>query len=151
MPRRSEFKGIAKNLAEWCLCRNNDYLGYWAIGQLYNFSQNQRVSVVSVDVLATQFVPENKELSILCSGFYEIVKKQMLANSMPNYWLKSLQIKFHFEAPYQDRYHYFGSAIGKPMVCSVVILTDLGREYFGESGCNCRPHNPARESRRHSF
>jgi len=151
MPRRREFKGVSKNLAEWCLSRNNDYLGYWAIGQLYSFSQNQKVSVVSLDVLSMQFFPENKELSSLCNGFAEIVKKQMAANSIPNYWLKSIRIQFHFEAPYQKKYHLFGSAIGKPMVCSVVIVTDLGREYYGESGCNCRPHNPAREHRRNGF
>ncbi|MBU1219482.1 hypothetical protein KKF34_03700 [Myxococcota bacterium] len=43
MPRRKEFKGIAENLAKWCVSRNNDFSGYWAIGQLYSFSKGQLV------------------------------------------------------------------------------------------------------------
>ncbi len=151
MPRRKEFKGIANNLACWCLSRNNDYLGYWAIGHLYSFSQKQKVTSVTIDVLAKHIAPENREFTILCSRFYELVQTQMRANSIPSEWLKSLQIEFRFDAPFQHRFHSYGSVLAKPMICKVVITTDLERLYEAESGCNCWPHNPVTESRRLDF
>jgi len=34
MARRTEFKGIVRNFTHMLNGRNNDHLGYWAIGQL---------------------------------------------------------------------------------------------------------------------
>ena len=151
MARRKEFKGIAKNIAQWSLTRNNDYSGYWAIGQLYKLSHEQKNNTISVNLLSSQFPFESEIFPTLCDGLNAIVKRQMYKNAIPESWLKSILVKFHFEAPYQHKYHVWGSALGKPMVCSVSIVTDLGRVYTGESGCNCWLHNPAKESRRYGF
>jgi hypothetical protein len=151
MARRKQFKGIAKNLAQWCLSRNNDYSGYWVVGQLYKYSREQNENIISVNVLNSNFTHEGEFFSTLCNSLTKIAKHQMYKNSIPESWLKSISVKFHFEAPYEHKYHCWGSALGKPMLCSISIVTDLGREYTGESGCNCWVHNPIKESRRYGF
>lgn len=39
MPRRRELKGITANFSKRLSGRNNDYLGYWSLGQLSLLTQ----------------------------------------------------------------------------------------------------------------
>lgn len=153
MARRKQLKGIAKNITLWCLSRNNDYSGYWAVGQLYKYAHERNTHIVSVNLLNSHLNNENELISTLCSNLNKIVKHQLLKNSIPESWLKNIFVEFHFEVPYVHKYHCWGLALGmgKPMLCNVSIVTDLGRKYIGESGCNCWVHNPTKESRRYGF
>ncbi len=49
MARRRQLKGIAGNLAQWCLSRNFDSEGYWAVGKLYAAAKELGVSEIVFD------------------------------------------------------------------------------------------------------
>lgn len=153
MPRRKQFKSIADNINQWILSRNFDIQGYWGVGKLYKFSEENNTSKVILDLKLNKITPESKD-----GGFNAAIKelsqrlhRSMESNKMPEYWLQEAIVTFSFKVPYQDRYHYWGSALGQPFICSIYIKTDLQRVYIRENGCNCWIHDPQKELRRHGF
>jgi hypothetical protein len=56
MARRKQLKGVAGNLAQWCLSRNFDHQGYWAVGQLYAHAEDNNSDEVVIE-LVNDFVP----------------------------------------------------------------------------------------------
>ena len=154
MARRSQIKGIAGNIAQWCLSRNFDCEGYWAIGQLYAYAEANGQSEIVLD-LVEEFIPaEVKDLNntTVIKLVSDFLQKNLDASKIPSDWLKEVKVTFKFNTKYQHKYHCWGSGLGgKPFVCTVEITTDLGRTYSKEYGCNVWVHNTKRESRRYGF
>ena len=151
MARRSQFKGIAYNLVKWSLSRNNDYSGYWAVGQLYSLAIDSKCKEVNFDILRNTITPETHLFSDLFSTQLNIISQITNKNCIPLSWLKEANVIFKFDVEYQDKYHFFGSALGNPMTCSVELISDLGKVYSYTDGCNIRLHDPKREYRRSAF
>ncbi|MBQ4845045.1 hypothetical protein [Pseudoalteromonas sp. MMG005] len=55
MARRKQLKNVAGNIAQWCLSRNFDYEGYWAIGQFYAEAKANSTNEVVINLIE-QFV-----------------------------------------------------------------------------------------------
>jgi hypothetical protein len=145
MARRSQFRGVAHNLVQWSLSRNNDYLGYWALGQLYSFAIQKNCREITFNIIENCIYPETHAFFELHASYFNIITNNAHKNGIWMAWLKEAKIIFKFDVEYQDKYHFFGSALGEPMTCTVVLTTDLGRKYCFTSGCNIRPHDPKRE------
>ena len=134
MPNRKLLKGIAYNLAQWCLSRNNDYDGYWAVGQLYAYAHENNANKVVVDVLKSKLEPNTNKFSTLCKSHKAILKKMLDAISIEEKLLKEVLVEYGFEEPYIPKFHNFGSALGgKPSMCRVKFKTDNNREYLFDS------------------
>ncbi|WP_426357863.1 hypothetical protein ACPUVO_15610 [Pseudocolwellia sp. HL-MZ19] len=151
MARRSQFKGIAHNLVKWSLSRNNDYSGYWAVGQLYSLAIENKCQEVNFDILRNTITPETHLFFDLFSAQLNIISQITGENCIPLSWLKKANVIFKFDVEYQDKYHFFGSALGNPMTCSVELTSDFGKVYSYTDGCNIRHHDPKREYRRSAF
>lgn len=153
MPRRREFIGIAHNLNQWILSRNFDIQGYWGVGKLYKFAEENGTSEVLIDLRLNKLNPESisKELNEAIDLLAQLLHRIMKSNKMPEYWLQEASVTFRFKAPYQHKYHYWGSALGQPFICSVYLKTDIGSVYVNENGCNCWVHDPKKELRRYGF
>lgn len=151
MARRKQLRGLAQNLAQWSLSRNFDYVGYWAIGKIYLYCKDHGLSDLTISVLEGGERLGCEELPSLDESFLNILDDYLSSNSMPRSWIMQLRATYKFEQEYQGKYHYYGSAIGKPFICLIEITTDLGRLYYAETGANCRAHDPRRESRRSGF
>ena len=153
MARRKQLKGIANNLVQWSMSRNFDYQGYWAVGQFYAHVDESISNELVVD-LVEDFVfiePENRKFCTALSDLSRVMKNELESNKIPDWWIEKARVTFRFNEEYQSKYHFFGSALGKPFVCSVELKSDLGETYKKEGGCNVWIHNPKRESRRISF
>ena len=151
MARRSQFNGVAHNLVKWSLSRNNDYCGYWAIGQLYSFAIDNNCQEVTLDILGHNIAPETHKFLEIITTHYNIIAQIFNKNGMPLNWLKEVKVHFKFDVEYQDKYHFFGSALGSPMTCTIELVSDLGKSYNFTDGCNIRLHDPKRESCRNAI
>lgn len=148
MARRNQFKGIAGNLTKWVISRNFDADGYWAVGKICKYAESEKLREVSFKLIGNN---ESREFCISLERAREELYKYIKYCKMPEYWLFEAEIKFEFNAPPNPRYHYWGSALGNPFICTVSITTDLGRIFTNKSGSFCRPHNPEKEQRRYGF
>jgi hypothetical protein len=153
MARRKQLKGVAGNLVQWCMSRNFDYQGYWLVGQLYAHAQAIGINEIVVNPIDNSMIPNpvNGKFSGAFDALTNLLGKILKANKIPYNWIKEIKLVLRFNQEYQHKYHYWGSALGKPFVCSIEITTDLGRKYKVENGCNVWAHNPKRESRRNGF
>jgi len=154
MPRRRQLKGISGNLAQWCLSRNFDLNGYWAVGQLYAFAKSKKDSEIDLAIVRDFVVCDlaRFEYSEMVLSIYKQYSKDSKCLNIPITWIKDVTLNFKFESEYQHKYHYFGSALGgEPAMWTVSITADNGRVYKSEAGCNVWIHNPKREYRRSGF
>ncbi|MBU2713187.1 hypothetical protein [Zooshikella harenae] len=148
MARRKQLKGVAGNLVQWCLSRNFDYKGYWAVGQLYAYAEENNIDEFVIDLL-------NNNVSNEAEGveFSEAIKlmscvflRDLNSLKIPDWWIKDVQVIFTFNTEYQKRLHLLTSRLGgKPALCLAKITTDQGKTYTSERGFNVWVHNPKKE------
>lgn len=154
MARRKQLKGVAGNLLQWSLSRNFDCNGYWAVGQLYAYAEENNTNELVIE-LVNNYVP-NEVVGIKFSEAFNLLlrcfQRDLESLKIPDWWVKNAKIIFTFDTEYQNKYHFWASALGgKPAMCKVIIITDQDRTYTKESGCNVWVHNPKKEDRRYGF
>ncbi|WP_022945161.1 hypothetical protein [Pseudoalteromonas ruthenica] len=151
MPRRRELKGVVNNLSELLSGRNNDYLGYWAVGQLFLLAQEHGVDSLTLNLIDCKSDIVSPVLVDMCQSMKSEMNRMLAAHQIPREWVKSVSAKFSFNQEYQEKYHYWRSAIGKPYLVQVEIETDLSYINKATQGGNVQPHDPSKEHRRGSF
>lgn len=151
MARRSEFKGIVRNFAHMLNNRNNDHLGYWAIGQLCLIAEQGNISSISINLLEVEHSGVKNCLEPFAKSMRELLIKMLNSHKIPSSWLKSANVTFSFNEQYQKQYHYWRSALGSPYLVTLEITSDLGKVYKQTFGGNVNPHDPRREQRRAGF
>ena len=151
MARRREFKGIVKNLAELFSGRNNDFLGYWAVGQLFLLAQNLGVDSFTLDLINSNNDIDSQVLVDMRQSMKCELKRILDAHNIPTGWMKSASVTFSFNQDYQKKYHYLRSSLGKPYLVQVEIETDLGHINKAMEGGNVNAHDPTKEQRRVNF
>ena len=151
MARRKEFKGIVRNLAHMLNGRNNDHLGYWAIGQLCLFAERDNVSSISIDLSEVENNFTYESVKPIAVSMHQSLQKMLTAHQIPFSWLKSAFVTLSFNEEYQKQYHYWRSALGTPYILTLEITSDLGKVYKQTFGGNVNPHDPLREQRRAGF
>jgi len=147
MPRRRELKGITINFAKLLSGRNNDYLGYWAVGQLSLLAQENNVESITFDLLNLSNCLGSPQALEMCQQMKAELDRLLEAQKIPCVWVKSVSVKFSFNQEYQEKYHYWRSALGKHYLVSVKIETDLGYINKALEGGNVNPHDPTKEQR----
>ena len=151
MARRSEFKGILRNFAHMLNSRNNDYLGYWAIGQLCLLAEQENTSSISINLLEVEHNCVKHWLKPYAKSMNNLLIKILNSHKIPSSWLKSANATFSFNEQYHEQYHFWRSALGSPYLITLEITSDLGKVYKHTFGGNVKPHDPRREQRRAGF
>ena len=151
MARRREFKGIVRNFAYMLNSRNNDHLGYWAIGKLCLLAEQDKVSSLSIDLLSLENVGIEKSLEPFANSMSNLLHKMLSSHRIPTSWLNSAVVTLHFNEHYQKKYHYWRSALGSPYLVVFEITSDLGKASKQTFGGNVNPHDPRKEQRRKGF
>ena len=151
MARRSEFKGIVRNFAHMLNNRNNDHLGYWAMGQLCLLAEQENISSVSINLLEVESNCVENSLDPFAKSMRKLLIKMLNSHKIPSSWLKSANVTFSFNEQYQKQYRYWRSAMGTPYLVTLEITSDLGQVYKQIFGGNVNPHDPRREQRRAGF
>ncbi|CAA6807250.1 MAG: Unknown protein [uncultured Campylobacterales bacterium] len=154
MPRRRQLKGIAVNLAQYCMSRNFESDGYWAMGKFYAYAKKYGTDSIILNLTDYSIKPESKSNTFISAIqlLVDVVEKIINTNKIPASWVRQINIVLNFNAKYEKKYHYWGSALGgKPFFCKAIILTDLGRKYEYETTGIVWIHNPQKERQSFSF
>ncbi len=150
MGRRRELNSIATDIAQSLSSRNNDYLGYWATGQLHKLAKDNDSDRVRIDVLNKNMEPYTEHFRNIFDVYFEVLKKQLNARKLKMNWVSKFILEFYFEQERNETVHrYIG--IGFPYTLNVLIESDLGAVHKLRVGGYCRPHDPNREERRSGF
>lgn len=148
MGTRREFKGIAYDLACVYNSRNNDFLGYWAIGQLCLIAKKKKCDVLELNLLDGETNPKSRALSRICAQMKKQLTRQLDIRPNSSEWLTEAKFEIDFNPEYEKRFHYWRSALGNPYTFQLVLKTDIGTMFSVRNGGNCLPHAPQRECRR---
>jgi len=150
MGRRKELKGITEDVTASLGTRNNDYLGYWATGQLCKLAKEDGTNRILIDVLKKEMRPYDPYFSEIYDTYYNVFNKQLKARRLQPEWIKKIQLEYLFEQERDKSLHRW-IGIGKPYTLKITVESDNGRKYEKVTGGYCRPHDPAKETRRLGF
>jgi hypothetical protein len=135
MPRRKQFRGICHDILESFVSRYNDLDGYWALGQYVAFLMARGEDRVVFHLQDGSTVPEDARFTASAPYYRRAIARLMDANAMPRSWLADASITFSIT----------GSS---KALCSIEIVSDLGRNYRSDLIVDVRPHDALREYRR---
>ncbi|MFZ6722677.1 hypothetical protein [Undibacterium sp. Ji49W] len=147
MSRRKQLKSIAAGIADSFNSRNNDLEGYWAIGKLCRFANEQSISLVTLDLLNIVCTPESTAFNAVMYDYKVKLHALMHRQNIPATWLMEGKIEINFQPEYIAGLHYFRSGLGNPYTVTAKFMTDLRKQYIIRTGGNCRSHDPLRENR----
>lgn len=151
MPRRRELNGIVKNFASFLSGRNNDHLGYWAVGQLYSAAKELRTNTISLSLMDISCNPESPLLKAINQSIRAELDRLLNSHSISLRWIARANVEFTFNAEFKREIHYWRSALGEPFLTHLEIETDLSFRYRAVTGGNVKEHDPNREQRRNGF
>lgn len=145
MTRRIELRGIANALNESFISRNNDFRGYWAIGQLKLFAIDNGLSAVEFSLTLTKsnsrFSLENYIVRHYANMLGELLRKQKI----PEVWVRVVSITIDFNVNAKEVQLHEYPASGEPFQCCCQIIDDAGRRYCSIIYGRCQPHSAAKE------
>lgn len=137
MARRRELKSIASGIAAYCVSRNNDIGGYWAMGIFLRLALAQGSDAISIVTSNSDSRPEIEE-------FRQNFLSQFQSSQHPLYrFISGFTVDFKFD-PYSHS-NLWGQMYR--VTCTVHILDDLGKQRSASAISHCYPHNPAWEIR----
>lgn len=138
MPRRRELQSIATDMAHFCVGRNNDIEGYWALGVLCRHADetSQRNLAIRVSS-ALQFPYPVEEARRNLLERFDALDVRLRS------YVKSISVNFSFEP--LSLTEVFGQEFRS--CCWVMIVDDRGTMRHGEACEICWPHEPEWEMR----
>ena len=148
LSRRTQLQSVINDFAHWCISRNHDLNGYWAIGQLYACATKSNSSILDLQIFP-KIEYQNVRINILLNDYRQFIKNNLIAKNIPAAWLAKLNMTLQFDDTFDMRLHYFRSALGRPVTCHIRLETDLGRVFYAKQGGNCWIHDPKREMKRY--
>ncbi len=143
MGRRLELEAIVNDLTQSMASRNNDYRGYWAVGQLYNAALSSGVNHIHIDVFNDLVEPLSEEITDIPHTYKTRILRQVKSRKMNQSWIVKASIDYWFETEVDY--------IGAPYIGLISIHSDVGKHYTGRFGGYCKPHDPKKEGRRRTF
>jgi hypothetical protein len=147
MASRKELKCVAQGLYGSFISRNNDVAGYWGIGRLSLFAQNQKLNVVEIDLIQSSIMPLTREFDWLVSGFCSRLRTQIGSKGMPKTWVTSAKIIIDFKPAERPEKYPPILSWGKLFQLTVILEDDRSHKYVQLGYGHCSPHDPHRESK----
>jgi diaminopimelate decarboxylase len=91
MSRRRELKGICLTFSELLNGRNNEYLGYWAIGNLYLLANNKGVNSISLSLVNFSNSLNSSEVELMAKHMRSYFDRIFNAHKIPHDWVNLFQ------------------------------------------------------------
>lgn len=137
---RNKFKSITAGLLGSFLSRNNDVNGYWGIGKLYAFMKYSNTYKIEIDLVHQSMTPPSETFKSLIVNYSSQLYANMKSDKLPIEYLSEAKM-FLTGIP-------LGTNNGmNRMRCTVIIQSDLGKQFIAKSCVYCRAHNPSLEQR----
>jgi hypothetical protein len=151
MGNHREIKSVFDSLTVSFDSRNNDCVGYWAIGYLCLVAEEIGTKIITLDLITKESFPSNRFSKLICENMSEQMYQQFELLHIPFEWLSEAKYTINFDPEYLKELHFWRSAWGNPYTSRLFFRTDLGKSYSSVRGGNCLPHNPERERRRNDY
>ena len=150
MRRHKELSSVVNDLTQSLNSRNNDYLGYWATGQLHKLAKDKDTFKINIDVLNNEMKPYTEHFKNIIEIYRLKLEKQLKARKLKLKWVYSFKLEFCFEQEKNEKLHHWVGT-GKPYVINVSLESDLGHVYEASAGAYSRPHDSNLETKRNGF
>lgn len=144
MSRSARLKNIATGLCGSFAGRNNDLAGYWAIGKLRSLAE----SSVSINLLTKSMQPQSSKFAQMLEEYHLLLQKLAHRSGVPLEEITAANIFVDFSPQPWPRALYYQQQWGEQFLVTVTISADGRAEGINSHTGYCRPHDPARESRR---
>lgn len=148
MARRIELRGIANALNESFVSRNNDFKGYWAIGQLRLFALNN--NLITMDFLLTppKSAPNFNLIHYVELHYAVMLESLLRKQQIPDTWVSEASITLDFNVNAKNEQLNKCSTSGEPFQCCCHIIDDTGRGYSSVVYGRSQVHSPVKELKR---
>lgn len=145
MARRRELNAVAYDFLGFFISRNNDVGGYWAMGKLLKTLIRMDDESVVIDLLDLSSNMNTKEFDLAIRSysnrFFNIAaKKDFFEGKIRSV---RLEVRPFFNQPRMNS----GRMAPHRMLCSLIIIDDLGTARVSARNAWCREHHPRMEIR----
>ncbi len=147
MPQRKALKGVAHGLLGTFVSRNNDIDGYWGLGVLRLFAEQNDFSLLTLDLLSDSLgrFPDSP-LGIAEKTYHEWFRNvlQKSGVDVDNVARADISVRF---STFDEFPNTIRDTRGEPYLCTVTIVQANGNMYLtSKLGC-CASHDPNSELR----
>ncbi|HBT3148836.1 TPA: hypothetical protein MBF30_004034 [Klebsiella aerogenes] len=148
MARRIELRGIANALNESFVSRNNDFKGYWTIGQLKLLAINNNLTTMDFLLTPPKSAP-NFNLIHYVELHYAVMLERLLSKQqIPDTWISEASITLDFNVNAKNEQLNKCSNSGEPFQCCCQIIDDTGRGYSSVAYGRSQVHSSVKELKR---
>lgn len=147
MARRIELQGIANALNGSFVSRNNDFRGYWTIGQLKSFAIDSGLASMGFSLTIPKTNTTSNLQSYIVYHYTGMLKNLLRKQQLPDFWVREASITIDFDANTENAWLYECSTLGELFQCRCQIMDDIGRRYFSIIYGRCLPHSVVNELR----
>lgn len=147
MARRTELRGIANSLNSSFVSRNNEFGGYWAIGQLKRFAIEHRLTTIEFSLSAHRSNARVPLIDHITQHYTSVLTDLMMIQKLPKSWVNGVRITLDFDPAVEDAQLYDSPTSGEPFTSLCQIEDDNGRHYSSLICGRCKPHSAVRELR----
>ncbi|MEO3738791.1 hypothetical protein [Kosakonia sp. WA-90] len=145
MARRRELQGIANALTGSFVSRNNDFKGYWSIGQLKSLAINNGLTSITFSLSTLKISTVCDLLSFITHHYADMLESLLIKQQVPERWVKEASITIDFNADAEHIQLHECLTAGEPFQCSCQIIDDNFRNYSSIIYGLCAPHSAAKE------
>ena len=145
MALRRELKGIANAINESFINRNNDFNGYWTIGQLKSLALDNGITSMTFPLMLSNANPSSGLQNYTACHYANMLKSLLKKQKLPNHWVSNAVIKIDFNPKVELARLHKCTASGEPFQCTCLITSDTGQDYTSIIYERCRPHAAAKE------
>lgn len=148
MARRIELRGIANALNESFVSRNNDFKGYWTIGQLKLLAINNNLTAMDFILTPPKSAPYLTLINYVELHYAAMLGHLLRKQQIPDIWVSeaSITLKFNVNAKHDQLNKCLTS--GEPFQCCCQIIDDTGRGYSSDVYSRSQAHSSVEELKR---
>ncbi|HID4130035.1 TPA: hypothetical protein ACXE8V_000314 [Pluralibacter gergoviae] len=147
MARRIEFQGIVNALNGSFISRNNDFRGYWAIGQLKSLAIDSGLTSIGFSLTGPKTDTNFNLQNYIVRQYTDMLANLLRKQKMPDFWVSEAGIMIDFNANAESAWLHERATVGEPFQCHCQIIDDIGRSYSSVIGGRCLPHSAMKEIR----
>lgn len=147
MARRIELRGIANALNESFVSRNNDFRGYWTVGQLKLFAINNGLTTMGFSLTPSKADTYFNLRNYIVHHYIGMLGRLLRKQQVPDIWVSGASIMIDFNVNAKHSQLHQCSISGEPFQCCCRIIDDTSRSYSSIIYGKCKPHSVAKELR----
>jgi hypothetical protein len=147
LARKKVLKNIAHGLLGTFVSRYNDIGGYWGLGVLRLFAEENKLSEITLDLLGeSTHLPNGSPIRVSQKTYREWLDGARSKQGVADRRLKKAEINIRF-ATFEEFPDVILDTHGRPYVCTVTIVADGGPTYSASKLGVCEHHDPKRDRR----